>query len=50
MKHEWHDKNLGKSPQDPDYLEGYNSEEDLERYEEEQELRRMLKKERKDYV
>ena len=46
MKHGWHDKNLGKSPHDPDYREGYDAEEDLERYEEEQELREQLKRER----
>ena len=47
MKHEWHDKNLGKSPQDPDYREGYDPVSDLEQYEAEQELKEQLKQEKK---
>lgn len=47
MKPKWHNKNSGKSPQDPDYLEGYDAEEDFERYEEEQELKEQLKRERR---
>lgn len=28
----WKDKNFGKSPFDPDYLDDYDPEEDYERY------------------
>ena len=28
----WRDKNFGKRPQDPNYLEDYDPEEDYERY------------------
>lgn len=39
----WRDKNRGRSPFDPDYLEGYDPEEDKEAYDdacEEREERR----------
>ena len=35
---DWHNKNLGKSPFDPDYIDEYDSEADYERYCEEQEM------------
>ena len=28
----WHNKNSGKSPQDPDYLEDYDAEQDYDEY------------------
>lgn len=40
-----HNPNLGKSPFDPDYRDDYNQEEDLERYEDEQELKEQLRRE-----
>jgi hypothetical protein len=40
---QWHDKNLGKSPFDPDFDDTYNAEEDRERYDLEQELRAMAR-------
>ena len=30
----WRNKNLGKSPFDPDYIEGYDAEADKEAYDE----------------
>jgi len=33
----WKDKNFGKHPQDPDYIDDYDPEEDYERYIDEQE-------------
>ena len=40
----WRDKNFGKTPFDPDYIDGYNADEDYERYceacEEREEYRR----------
>jgi len=37
----WKDKNFGKCPQDPDYLEDYDAEEDYDRYLDEVELKEM---------
>lgn len=35
----WRNKNLGKHPDDPDYIQDYDPEEDHERFLEEQEQR-----------
>lgn len=40
---EWKNKNFGKSPQDPDYLEDYDPEEDYDRYMDEVELKEMAR-------
>ena len=45
MKPKWHNKNFGKSSQDPDYLEDYDAEQDLESYIYWQELKEQLKRE-----
>lgn len=39
----WRNKNLGKSPDDPDYDHDYNPEEDYDRYMDEVELKEMTK-------
>jgi len=39
----WRDKNFGKSPFDPDYIDGYDPEEDSQRWEDEQELKEMYR-------
>ena len=39
----WKDKNFGKSPFDPDYIDDYDAEEDRERFEFEQELKEMAR-------
>lgn len=39
----WKDKNSGKHPDDPDYLEDYDPEEDYDRYLDEVELREMAR-------
>lgn len=41
----WKNKNFGKSPQDPDYLEGYDAESDYEAYCEALEEREQQKRE-----
>ena len=41
----WRNKNAGKSPSDPDYLENYNAEEDFEAFCSATEDREQLKKE-----
>ena len=41
----WHNKNLGKSPFDPDYLDYYNAEADKEAYDEACEEREQRKRE-----
>ena len=47
MRPKWHNKNFGKSPQDPDYLEGYNPNEEFILYEETLEEREHQKREEK---
>lgn len=39
----WQDKNSGKHPADPDYHENYDPEEDLRRWEDEQDLKEMYR-------
>ena len=39
----WRNKNFGKSPFDPDYIDGYDPDEDRERYELEQEMKQMAR-------
>ena len=39
----WKDKNFGKHPADPDYLDGYDPDEDCERYELEHEMKQMAR-------
>lgn len=41
----WKNKNFGKSPQDPDYLEDYDAEEDYDCWFNEQELKQNIKDE-----
>ena len=41
----WKDKNLGKSPFDPDYLDGYDPDADLEAFDEACEERERRKRE-----
>lgn len=42
----YHNKNLGKSPFDPDYIDGYDPEEDYEDWLEEQERKEQEKREK----
>ena len=41
----WHNKNLGRHPQDPDYDDGHDPKEDYERWLEEQEDKEQRRKE-----
>ena len=42
----WKDKNFGKSPFDPDYIEGYDADADREAYDEACEEREERKRDR----
>lgn len=42
----WHNKNLGKSPFDPDYLDDYDPEQDYEDWLDEQERKEQEKREK----
>ena len=44
MRPKWHNKNSGKSPQDPSYLEGYDPEKDSETFDEACEAKEEQKK------
>lgn len=45
MTMKWRDKNFGKHPADPDYIDDYDPEEDYNRWEWEQEMKFQFERE-----
>lgn len=46
----WRNKNFGKHPQDPDYIDDYDEDEDLDMFEEEKEDKWERMRQERDYM